>query len=55
MEMQIDGEWVSYEGAEVLAIRELPEFPNENILEVCARYYNAIERVVAACGERFDA
>lgn len=55
LEMQLDGECVSYEGAEILATRELPEFPNEDIVQVCERYYDAIAKVVATCGERFDA
>ena len=55
LEIQVDGEWISYQGAEMLATRELPEFPHKNILDVCKRYYDAIARVVAKCGERFDA
>lgn len=54
LEMQIEGEWVSYEGSEVVLKRELPEFPDIDILEVCQRYYAAIAKVVARCGERYD-
>jgi hypothetical protein len=55
LEIQIDGEWISYQGAEMLATRQLPEFPQKNILDVCNRYYDAIARVVAKCAEQFDA
>lgn len=55
LEFEIAGERFSYPATEVLADRRLKDFPRENILKVCERYYEAVATVVRECGEKFDA
>jgi hypothetical protein len=55
VEMELDGEWVRFEAVEVIPRRELDEFPGQNILDVCNRYFAAVSSVVRECSERFDA
>jgi mRNA degradation ribonuclease J1/J2 len=49
LEMELDGERISYPATEVSVERKLDEFPDSDILEVCRKYYNAIKSVVEEC------
>lgn len=53
--LEIAGERFSFPATEVLADRRLQEFPEENILKVCQRYYQTLASIVDECGKKFDA
>lgn len=53
LEMELNGERISYPATEVLVERKLDEFPDTDILEVCQNYYNAIKSVAEECRRTF--
>lgn len=54
LELQVGDKTFPFPAAHLEVLRELDEFPGENILDVCANYYSAVARVVAECREKFD-
>lgn len=54
LEMELNGERISYPATEVLVERKLDEFPDSDILEVCQNYYNAIKSVAEECRRTFN-
>ena len=54
LEMELNGERISYPATEVLVERKLDEFPDSDILEVCRNYYNAIKSVVEESTRTFN-
>lgn len=55
VEYVIDGQLIMLLAKKVIFERQLQEFPGEDILDVCDRYYKAISALVAQCEARFDA
>lgn len=55
LEVEVDGEMLLCPATEVYFDRGLKEFPNEDILKLCGKYYDALALLVQECGERFDA
>lgn len=55
LEYVIEGQPVVLLAENLLFKRHLEEFPDENIVDVCERYYKAISALVADCEARFDA
>ncbi|MFZ5905928.1 MAG: hypothetical protein ACOYVJ_00785 [Nitrospirota bacterium] len=54
LEMELNGERISYPATEVLVERKLDEFADSDILEVCQNYYNAIKSVADECTRTFN-
>jgi hypothetical protein len=55
VDIEVEGERLRLPASTVLFDRRLEEFPDKNILEVCNAYYEALERLVRQCREKFDA
>jgi hypothetical protein len=55
VEIEVEGERLRFPASTVLFDRNVDEFPDRNIIEVCIAYYAALERWVRQCREKFDA
>ena len=55
LEFVIEGQPIMLFAESVIFKRQLEEFPDENILDVCKKYYKSIAALVTECEARFDA
>lgn len=54
LELQVGDKVFLFPAAHLEVMRELDEFPGENILTICENYYESVSKVVAECRGKFD-
>jgi hypothetical protein len=54
LKVEVDGKTILCPATDVSFDRRLKEFPDEDILGLCRKYYDALALLVKECGEKFD-